>query len=162
MSTISKGHPGLTQKEITERYNAMIEREKRYNPSFGIINPEDQKEVEKHKRVTDNLMKRASKAECDVDLQTGQTYSSEWLQSVTTEKAPTRYTQSFSGVTAPIPSSGYTAPIPSSGYTAPIPSSGYTAPMSYPSNTKKGGRNRRSKQRRSNQRKLNKRNSLRN
>ena len=144
MSTISKGHPGLTQKEITERYNAMIEREKRYNPSFGIINPEDQKEVEKHKRVTDNLMKRASKAECDVDLQTGQTYSSEWLQSVTTEKAPTRYTQSFSGVTAPIPSSGY------------------TAPMSYPSNTKKGGRNRRSKQRRSNQRKLNKRNSLRN
>jgi hypothetical protein len=124
MSTISKGHPGLTQKEITERYNAMIEREKRYNPSFGIINPEDQKEVEKHKRVTDNLMKRASKAECDVDLQTGQTYSSEWLQSVTTEKAPTRYTQSFSGVTAPIPSSGYTAPIPSSGYTAPIPSSG--------------------------------------
>ena len=185
MSSISKGHPALTPKEITERYNAMIEREQRNNPSFGIVNPQDKKAVEQHKRVTENLMKRASYAELDVDLQTGQTYSSEWLRSVTTEKAPTRYTHSFSGVQAPSSATGYTAPISSSasGYTAPIPSSGYTAPISYPSfpgqaqnsdNTagkvfgpfqtppRRGGWKRISRQNRNNQKKLNKRNSLRN
>jgi hypothetical protein len=91
VSNISRGHHSLTEQEITERYNAMIQREKRYDPEFDVAIP-------RYKRVSDDLLERAKMAGWDVNLQTGECHSSESLQNATSEKAPTKtYAPSFSG-----------------------------------------------------------------
>jgi hypothetical protein len=90
VSNISRGHHSLTKPEITKRYNAMIQREKRNDRAFDVAIP-------RYKRVSDDLLKRAKMAGWDVNLQTGECHSSESLQKATSEKAPTKTYPSFSG-----------------------------------------------------------------